>query len=183
MMRAAPGFIPAVPLQLTPRLPVRATRGARRLAATCKYKVELATLGRKSSKDAVYDGAIAEYSRRLTGTMSISERAWKRDAAAASIETARHAGHSVIILDVAGPPPRDSVHFADTVFSALERGRSHLTFVIGDADGFPSDVAEVIRQHRTLHNVHVLSLSTLTLTHKMVRCLLFLFYLHACEVK
>lgn len=136
---------------------------SRRFLVSAKYKVEIATLGKKTSKDATYDDAIAEYAKRMHAVMHVTERQLKRDNAARALCSSRDSGASLALLDVGGVLPRDSVDFARIVFNALQEGRSRLTFVIGDADGFPDDV-------RNIHGprIHIVSLSTLTLTHKMV---------------
>lgn len=135
----------------------------RRILLHSKYKVEIITLGKRTSKDAVYDDAIAEYVRRMRGTVSFSERHLKRDLALRSLSVTHDSGASLILLDAQGFLPNDSHDFSRRVFTALQNGRCHLTFVIGDAEGFPNEVRAL-----TGSRVQALSLSTLTLTHKMV---------------
>lgn len=60
--------------------------------------------------------------------------------------------------------PKDSRHFAHLVYKAFEEGGSKIAFVIGDADGLSEDM----RALRGRRGVSLLSLSTLTFTHKMV---------------
>lgn len=144
------------------RSPV-STRQSSRFSLHAKYKVEIITLGKRTSKDAVYDDAIAEYVKRMRGTVSFAERHLKRDVALKNLTATHDSGASLILLDAQGLLPRDSRDFAKRVFNALQIGRCRLTFVIGDAEGFPDEIRAF-----TGSRTQALSLSTLTLTHKMV---------------
>lgn len=131
-----------------------------------RYRVEIVTLGRRNSKDAVYDSGVEEYTRRLSHSVMMTERLVKPENALKHLTSTRDAGSSLLLLDASGHLPKGSVAFADLFFSALREGGSKCSFVIGDADGFPANV-------RTMPGprVSLISLSPLTFTHKMVRCL------------
>lgn len=129
-----------------------------------RYKVELVTLGRKNSKDALYDAGVEEYARRMSNVLSMTERQLKPENAVKYIASARDAGGSVILLHHEGHLPDGSVAFADLLFNALQDGRSRCLMVIGDADGLPASVRSMPGPR-----VSLLSLSPLTFTHKMVR--------------
>ena len=73
-----------------------------------------------------------------------------------------------IILDVTGKM-LDSPDFGDLVFDRLEAGGSRLCFVIGGADGLPSE----LRPGQSSSQLDTyFSLSKLTFTHVMARVLL-----------
>lgn len=100
----------------------------------------------------------------MSRTLTVTERTVKPDAAAATVSNMREKG-SVMLLDEKGRMPRDSIHFAEIVYDALEQGGSRLGVVIGGAEGLPKDVVAIGKEN----NVQLISLSPLTFTHKMVR--------------
>lgn len=174
---APPSLIPSAHRNLLRLHPIRVNprhaqprRAALRTSAAprAKYKVEIATLGRKSSKDAAFDAPIAEYVRRMRATLQLAERHVKRDAAARALAQWRDAGRAVVLLHDAGEMPAGSPAFAAWLFDALEAAHraGGVVFCIGDADGFPEGVLELGEGT----DVHVMSLSRLTMTHKMVGC-------------
>lgn len=136
-----------------------------KIKVTSKFKIDIVTLGKKTSKDAMYEESINEYVRRLKGTMDIKERSIKKDMAIRTIHETIAKQHSIIILDAEkGILPENSIRFSELLFKYLQRGRCHTSFFIGDSDGFPRDITDI-------HDgplVTRLSLSPLTLTHKMV---------------
>jgi len=103
------------------------------------------------------------------------ETNWLKPATAVASIKSLCSESAVILLDEHGKMPRDSEHFSDIIYNALEQGGSRLAIVIGDAEGLPSELlsyAEELR--RTSTAVQVLSLSPLTFTHKMVSAFHFL---------
>lgn len=144
--------------------------------ALARYKVDVVTLGRRNSKDAVYDAGVEEYTRRMSHSVLMTERLIKPENALKHLTSARDSGGSVLLLDEDGHLPKGSVAFTDLLFNALREGGSKCSFVIGDADGLPYDI-------RTMPGprVSLISLSPLTFTHKMVRRLDTIFYLHKDE--
>jgi 23S rRNA pseudoU1915 N3-methylase RlmH len=126
-------------------------------------------IGRHSSKDAAFDGAVDEYVKRLRPVMDVDTRWIKPDAAVAAVLDAAQSGTAVLCLDAKGMVLRSSEHFAELLYSRLESGGSRLCFVVGDADGLPDGLKPGALGLRSRPNVEHVSLSNLTLTHKMVR--------------
>lgn len=129
-----------------------------------KLRVDVLTLGKPNGKDAAYDVPIQEYVKRMSGSLTIHERYIKNKTAVETVSEFSRNG-SVILLDEKGVLPSDSVHFSKIVFNALERGGSRLAVVIGDADGLPAEMKALSKNDR----VQLISLSSLTFTHKMVK--------------
>ena len=128
-----------------------------------KLHVDLLTIGKRSGKDAVFDPLVGEYTKRLSRTVSVSERVVKPELALRAVTESQRKG-SVMLMDENGVLPKSSVHFSEMIFSAFERGGSNLTMVVGDAEGLPRDILNLQSSPR----VQVVSLSPLTFTHKMV---------------
>jgi 23S rRNA pseudoU1915 N3-methylase RlmH len=126
-------------------------------------------IGRHSSKDAALDGAVDEYVKRLRPVMDVDTRWIKPDAAVAAVMDAAQSGAAVLCLAAKGMVLRSSEHFAELLYSRLESGGSRLRFVVGDADGLPEGLKPGALGLRSRPNVEHVSLSNLTLTHKMVR--------------
>lgn len=142
--------------------PLKPLRCAKTATCNAKLKVQLITIGKRSGKDAVFDPLVAEYTKRISKVISMSERSVKRESAAALVEELSNR-EAVMLMDEHGPMPRDSIHFSEMIFAALERGGSRLSILVGDADGLPPSVLEL--QNARVQKV---SLSPLTFTHKMV---------------
>ncbi len=85
---------------------------------------------------------------------------WKNDA---SLRKALLPGDTVVALEVDGKA-WTSTQFATNVQTWIERGGSRLVFLIGGAEGLPIDVSHAA--------AHKLSLSTMTLPHRLARVLL-----------
>lgn len=123
------------------------------------------TLCKRSGKDSVFDASITELSKRMSPVLSVSSRWVKPEHAARTVaDLARRA--PVFVLDEKGGMPRDSIHFAERLYEALQEGGSRAAFVIGDAAGISKDVRDVVQASG---NARLLSLGPLTFTHKMVR--------------
>lgn len=136
-------------------------------------------LGRKSGKDAIYDAPVETYITRMRSSLRVEERWLRSDAAVA--EAHRLAERTpVVLLHEAGPIPRSSVHFSELLYDRLQRGGSRVTFVIGDDDGIPSELLSASTSSAS-PNIETLSLSTLTFTHKMVRCLSNCVFVHSAK--
>jgi 23S rRNA pseudoU1915 N3-methylase RlmH len=151
-----------------------------------KLRVSVLNIGRHSSKDAAFDGVVDEYVKRLRPVMDVDTRWIKPDAAVAAVLDAAQSGTAVLCLDAKGMVLRSSEHFAELLYSRLESGGSRLCFVVGDADGLPDELKPGALGLRSRPNVEHVSLSNLTLTHKMVRhfaevvCPTFLYCRLAC---
>ncbi|KAI0559411.1 tRNA (guanine-N1-)-methyltransferase [Gracilaria domingensis] len=142
---------------------LRLQRYARAITVQAKLKVNLVTIGKKRGKDAVFDPLVSEYTKRMSRVISVQEKSVKREAASKMVQELSQR-ESVMLMDEKGSMPRDSVHFSEMVFAALEQGGSRLSIVIGDEDGLPQDVSSTKGSR-----VRKVSLSPLTFTHKMVR--------------
>jgi len=155
------------------------------------------TLGRRSTKDAVYDGAVDTYITRAGPRLDIACR-WVAPATAAAAllpggsdrpgggkATAGPRAH-VICLDEGGLAPASSDAFATLLYDRLERGGSRLVFVIGEADGLPPAFREAVARaagRGPVGGVEALSLSPLTLPHKLVRLVLVEQLYRASEIR
>lgn len=159
----APCFISPV-LLLSPRLAMHPRRRMLKAIPRARLQIEILTIGKRSGKDAAYDSPIAEYRKRMSRIVAVSERTVKPTAAFATIsEVANRGRASVFLLDEHGDLPRDSIHFSKMLFDAFEQGDSRLSIVIGDAEGLPQDIIGLKGP-----KVRLLSLSPLTFTHNMV---------------
>jgi 23S rRNA pseudoU1915 N3-methylase RlmH len=165
------GYLPVASLRPIvrshPRLANLRTSPARWRA---KLKVSVINIGRHSTKDAVFDSVIDEYVKRLRPVLDLDMRWVKPEAAVATVLDAASSGVSVLCLDADGKIPESSEHFTELLYSRLESGGSRLYFVVGDADGLPDDLKpnKIQPQKRRPATIEHLSLSRLTLTHKMV---------------
>lgn len=164
-----------------------ASAAAARRHPTAKARVEVVTLGRRSTKDAAYDGPVDTYITRAGPRLDISCR-WVPPATAAATLLpggVRGGGGGgggavggsrahVICLDEGGAAPASSDAFASLLYDRLERGGSRVVFVIGEADGLPPAFRDAVRAagRGPAGGVESLSLSPLTLPHKLVRLVL-----------
>ncbi|PXF47375.1 Ribosomal RNA large subunit methyltransferase H [Gracilariopsis chorda] len=156
---------------------LKPVRHAKSATFHAKLKVQLITIGKRSGKDAVFDPLVAEYTKRMSNVISISERSVKRESATALVaELSKR--EAVMLMDEHGPMPRDSIHFSEMIFAALERGGSRLSMIVGDADGLPLSVLEVQNSR-----VQKVSLSPLTFTHKMARLFIYEQLYRATEIR
>lgn len=164
-MYSRQAFLSPAVLSFTPKRRVL-SRNASRICA--KLKVEVINIGKRSGKDAVFDDQINEYVKRMRPVLSVQGRWVKAESAVENVKRHSEQG-AVILLDEKGKMAKDSVHFSEIMYDALERGGSRLAIVIGDAEGLPDELLTLAeRSERSKKNVQLLSLSTLTLTHKMV---------------
>jgi len=103
-----------------------------------------------------------EYVKRLSRSCPI-EATEVRDAAAAlkKLDTDRAA--TAVLLD-AGGKSYDSQAFAKWLGDQRDRGTREIIFVCGDADGFPAELRERVKQK--------VSLSAMTYSHELARVML-----------
>jgi 23S rRNA (pseudouridine1915-N3)-methyltransferase len=153
-------------------LPFRKLASATRARWRAKLSVSVLNIGRHSSKDAAFDDQIAEYQRRLTPVLDLDLRWVRSGAALEAVLAAGAGGGSIVLLDGRGKAPRSSVAFSELLFDRLERGGSRLTYVIGDAEGLPSELISHALDPSAKPRIEMQSLSPLTLTHKMCRLFL-----------
>jgi 23S rRNA (pseudouridine1915-N3)-methyltransferase len=119
-------------------------------------RVRIISVGK--TKERWLEDALAIYVQRLRTTMEL-ETVWAKDDTHLLRLVAKE--KQVLCLDPKGET-LSSEAFSKRVFQELEQGGSRLAFVIGGPEGLPAE----LRQRSAL------SLSTLTLTHQMVRLLL-----------
>ena len=141
-------------------LPLRPSASPAPRAGSLTLGPTVRILSPGKTKEAWLDEAIGIYQKRLRGTLAL-ECKWVRDDAALLAQAQASAG-VCIALDPLGRTVT-SEEFSELLFSSLERGGSRLSFVIGGAEGLPSE----LRAQSTL-----LSLSRMTFTHQMARLLL-----------
>lgn len=123
-------------------------------------KICLLMLGKTRGREL---GAILQdYVKRISRSSPI-EVVEARDAAAAlkRLDVSRAA---VSLLLDAGGKVYDSQAFAKWIGEQRDRGVREIIFVCGDADGFPDNVRERVRQK--------LSLSAMTYSHELARVML-----------
>ena len=104
------------------------------------------------TKEPWLQDALAEYEKRLTGSIAIE---WDH-------QNFRGEG-SYICLDPNGIQ-QTSPDFSDFLYREFEKQGSRLTFVIGSPSGLPSNIV-----HRASHSI---SFSKMTFTHQHIRLLL-----------
>lgn len=120
------------------------------------YKVRILSVGK--NKESWLEEALQEYSKRLTGTMTI-ELTWVKNSDQLTEQALKE---NAVALDPQGQEFK-SEDFAKFLDKKLVDGGSRLTFVIGDAEGLPP----LLRQKLPL-----ISLSKLTFTHQIARLIL-----------
>jgi 23S rRNA (pseudouridine1915-N3)-methyltransferase len=120
-------------------------------------QLKILTIGK--TKERWLDEAVAEYEKRLKPHMSIQLVLAKDNEQFMALANQEK---SVIALDVKGKQ-LSSEEFSKFLMHAFERGGSRLTLLIGGPEGLPTGLREDISR---------LSLSTMTLTHQMVRLLI-----------
>ncbi|MBF5059952.1 23S rRNA (pseudouridine(1915)-N(3))-methyltransferase RlmH [Candidatus Neptunochlamydia vexilliferae] len=113
-------------------------------------KIKIISPGK--TKEAWLDAALAEYEKRLTGTVAIE---WELKEALPK--------EPYICLDPGGQT-FTSPAFSKFLYQAWERGGSRLTFIIGGPDGLAPKVLAKAS--------HTISLSPLTFTHQFARLIL-----------
>lgn len=128
-----------------------------------RLQVEILTLCKRSTKDAAFDATIAELTKRMSPVLSVTSRWIKPELSFRAVSDLADT-RPVFLLDERGMLPKDSRQFSQMVYRAFEGGGSRIAFVIGDADGLTVEVRGLERKH----GVCMLSLSSLTFTHKMV---------------
>jgi 23S rRNA (pseudouridine1915-N3)-methyltransferase len=122
------------------------------------FKIKVFTIGK--CKEQWLEEALAEYSKRLQGQMSIE---WVLLKDLKQLKSSLHKEPSYIALDPQGSL-FSSEEFAIFLQKALMQEGSRLSFAIGGAEGLPSDLLE-----RAFARV---SLSPLTFTHQLTRLIL-----------
>jgi len=105
---------------------------------------------------------LADYVKRI-GRYCPIEVTEVRDGEAARKKLDTDRAATAVLLD-AGGKALDSVAFAKWLGEQRDRGTRELVFVCGDADGFPQELRERVKQK--------ISLSAMTYSHELARVML-----------
>lgn len=133
------------------------------------FKVKIITIGK--NKEKWIDLAIKEYEKRLKTTCTITWIIVKDDKAL--IEQAQKE-KNIVCLDEKGKS-FTSITFSKKFYYLLENFGSSVTFIIGGAEGIP----KIIKDNANL----LISFSSLTFTHQMIRIILLEQIYRAIEIK
>lgn len=131
------------------------------------YHLRVISIGK--TKEKWLDDACGEYIKRLSRIMSV-ECVWLKTNGQLLEMLKKEA--NVVCLDPAGKA-MDSEQFAGYIEKAFVNGGSHLTMVIGGPDGLPKEARATYP---------LISLSPLTMTHQIVRLVLFEQLYRATEI-
>jgi 23S rRNA (pseudouridine1915-N3)-methyltransferase len=123
-------------------------------------KMRLLLLGK--TRRAELCALLDEYVRRIARSCPI-EVTEVRDAPAVIKKLDADRAATAVLLD-AGGKPHDSQSFAKWLGELRDRGTREIIFVCGDADGFPAELRERVKQK--------LSLSAMTYSHELARVML-----------
>ncbi len=123
-------------------------------------KIRLLLLGK--TRRAELCTLLDEYVKRIAKSCPI-EVAEVRDATAAVTKLDANRAATAVLLD-AGGKSYDSEAFAKWLGEQRDRGTREIVFVCGDADGFPAELRERVKQK--------LSLSAMTYSHELARVML-----------
>ena len=123
-------------------------------------KIRLLLLGK--TRRAELCALIDEYVKRISRSCPI-KLTEVRDATAAVKKLHADRAATAVLLD-AGGKPYDSQAFAKWLREQRDRGTRELIFVCGDADGFPDELRERVKQK--------VSLSAMTYSHELARVML-----------
>jgi len=123
-------------------------------------KICLLMLGKTRRPEMV--SALGDYVKRISRSSPV-EVVDARDAAAVLKRLDANRAAVSVLLDASGKV-HDSDGFAKWLGEQRDRGICEVTFVCGDADGFPESLRERVKQK--------LSLSSMTYSHELARVML-----------
>jgi 23S rRNA (pseudouridine1915-N3)-methyltransferase len=174
---AAFGPIRSVPCRLVQHRR-RRRNGASSLSMGMKINIRI--VGRKSGSEKWLEEACAMYETRLRPSNVEVESTWHKDnqGLTKGVETDKSKGHTVVLLDPLGDI-KTSETFSDDVYEWLDRGGSRLCFVIGGAEGLPSELKYPPQGGKPA----MISLSKMTFTHQFARLLLIEQIYRATEIR
>jgi 23S rRNA (pseudouridine1915-N3)-methyltransferase len=148
-------------------------------------KVNIRIVGRKTSEPWLEDG-VEMYDTRLSSSNVEVETTWHKDDAALvkGVEQDRSKRHTVVLMDPLGKT-MTSENFADNLYDWLQEGGSRLSFVIGGAEGLPSELKypSYDKNGKQSSSFPLISLSDLTFTHQFARLLLIEQIYRATEIR
>ncbi|MCU0661609.1 MAG: 23S rRNA (pseudouridine(1915)-N(3))-methyltransferase RlmH [Myxococcota bacterium] len=128
-------------------------------------KLKILSVGRERADAAA--PLVADYQSRLARFVPVEDvvlRPEREDRTAQRMLKEAGPGRLLVALDEKGKS-YDSYAFARFVGGLLESGKSEVVFILGGADGLPSEVKS--------RADYLLSLSAMTLPHRLARLLLF----------
>ncbi len=123
-------------------------------------KIRLLLLGKTRRPELC--ALLDEYVQRIARSCPI-EVTEVREASAAVKKLDADRAATAVLLDAAGKS-HDSESFAKWLGEQRDRGTREIIFVCGDADGFPSELRERVKQK--------VSLSAMTFSHELARVML-----------
>lgn len=143
-------------------------------------EVKIRMVGRKNGGEKWLESAYSTYDTRLkSSNLSVTTQYHKNDnELLKGTEGDESKNHRVILLDPLGKPCT-SEDFSDKMYRWLEEGGSRLTFVIGGAEGLPSD----LRERWPRGGDGMLSLGMMTFTHQFARLLIMEQIYRASEIR
>jgi 23S rRNA (pseudouridine1915-N3)-methyltransferase len=128
-------------------------------------KVLIRIVGRKPSERWLEEG-VNMYQQRLTKVMELQTEWHKSNSALIqNVEQDLRKEHVVVLLDPSQGKQYKSEDFAEYFYQWMQQGGSRLVFVIGGAEGLPTELLDKT-------DLPKVSLSKLTFTHQMTRLLL-----------
>lgn len=154
----------------------------RRCITTMGLQIKIRMVGRKNGSEGWLDDAYRMYETRLSSSSSVAvETIWHKTNAELiqGVTLDRTKGHSMVVLDSKGATMTSEI-FATNMYQWLDQGGSRLVFVIGGADGLPS---ELLTPNSAAKKEQLLSLSSLTFTHQFARTLLMEQIYRATEIR
>ena len=129
-------------------------------APALHMRIRLLMLGKTRQPE--MSAALAEYVQRIGRSCPI-EVTEVRDGAAALKKLEADKSATALLLD-AGGKAYDSPTFAKWLGEQRDRGTREIIFVCGDAEGFPEELRERVKQR--------ISLSAMTYSHELARVML-----------
>lgn len=141
-------------------------------------EVKIRIVGRKNGSEQWIEDGYKMYETRLKPSSVDLVTVWHKnnDDLIKNVLGEAEKGHSIVLLDPFGDKMTSEV-FTESMYKWLEAGGSRLTFVIGGADGLPSELrydssSYIKNGSKRGSNFSLLSLSDLTFTHQFARTLL-----------
>lgn len=151
-----------------------------------KMDIKIRLVGRKKadSSSSWLETAYETYETRLRPTNVAVETIWHKNDIdlVRSVQRDLDRGHCIVLLDGTRGQSRTSNEFANDLYHWLEMGGSRLCFVIGGADGLPSDLL-LSSSSSSNKRYPMLSLSSMTFTHQFARTILMEQIYRATEIQ
>lgn len=141
-------------------------------------EIKIRIVGRKNGAEQWLEDAYVQYEKRLRSSNLDVSTVWHKhdEDITKNVEKDSEKGHSVVLLDPNGGL-KTSEELSTCIYTWLDKGGSRLTFVIGGAEGLPSELKYATRPFPKL------SLSPLTFTHQMTRTILMEQIYRASEIQ